>query len=83
MKCKICRQPYDPACDHRQGRCPHHPPMIKIQPRDTSRGHFYVSMIKSATRIAAGIALVWPQSLILAGMFLIAAEVLGIVEELV
>jgi hypothetical protein len=57
--------------------------MIKIQPRDTSRGHFYVSMIKSATRIAAGIALVWPQSLILAGMFLIAAEVLGIVEELV
>lgn len=83
MKCKICRQPYDPACDHQQGRCPYHPPMIKVQPRDTSRGHFYVSMIKSATRIAAGIALVWPQSLILAGMFLIAAEVLGIVEELV
>ena len=57
--------------------------MIDIQPRDTSRGHFYVSMIKSATRIAAGIALVWPQSLILAGVFLIAAEVLGIVEEMV
>ena len=57
--------------------------MIEVQPKDTSRGHFYVSMIKSATRIAAGIALVWPQSLILAGMFLIAAEVLGIVEELV
>lgn len=57
--------------------------MIEIQPRDTSRGHFYVSMVKSATRIAAGIALIWPQSLILAGAFLIAAEVLGIVEELV
>ena len=57
--------------------------MIEIQPRDTSRGHFYVSLVKSATRIAAGIALIWPQSLILAGVFLIAAEVLGIVEELV
>lgn len=57
--------------------------MIEIQPRDTSRGHFYVSLVKSATRIAAGIALIWPQSIILAGAFLIAAEVLGVVEELV
>jgi len=56
---------------------------MDIQPRDTSRGHFYVSLVKSATRIAAGIALVWPQNLILAGAFLIAAEVLGIVEEMV
>lgn len=57
--------------------------MINIQPRDTSRGHFYVSLIKSATRIAAGISLIWPQNIILAGIFLIAAEVLGVVEELV
>jgi hypothetical protein len=56
---------------------------MKIQPKDPSKGHFYVSMAKSATRIAAGIALVWPQSLIVAGMFFIIAEVLGIVEELV
>lgn len=56
---------------------------MQIQPKDPSRGHFYVSMIKSATRIAAGIALVWPQNLILAGIFLIGAELLGIVEELV
>lgn len=83
MKCKICRQVYTPQCDFNQGRCPHHPPMINIQPKDTSRGHFYVSLIKSATRIAAGMALIWPQSLILAGAFLIAAEILGIVEELV
>lgn len=82
-KCNICRKEYTPACDYNQGRCPHHKPMIEIQPRDTSRGHFYVSLVKSATRIAAGIALIWPQSLILAGAFLIAAEVLGIVEELV
>jgi hypothetical protein len=57
--------------------------LMNIQPKDTSRGHFYVSLIKSATRIAAGIALIWPQNIILAGIFLIAAEVLGIVEELV
>jgi len=82
-KCKICRKQYTPDCDYNQGRCPHHKPMINIQPKDTSRGHFYVSMVKSATRIAAGLALIWPQSLILAGAFLIAAEVLGIVEELV
>lgn len=57
--------------------------MIDIQPKDPSAGHFYVSLVKSAMRIAAGIALVWPQSLVLAGIFFIVAEVLGIVEELV
>lgn len=57
--------------------------MIDIQPKDPSTGHFYVSLVKSAIRIAAGIALIWPQSLILAGIFFIVAEVLGIVEELV
>jgi hypothetical protein len=56
---------------------------IEIQPKDTSRGHFYVSLIKSAIRIAAGIALIWPQSIILAGVFLIAAEIFGVVEEIV
>jgi hypothetical protein len=56
---------------------------MNIQPKDTSKGHFYVSLVKSATRIAAGIALIWPQNIILAGVFLIAAEVLGVVEELV
>jgi hypothetical protein len=57
--------------------------MINIQPRDTSKGHFYVSMLKSAVRMAAGLFLIWPGSLVLAGAFLIAAEVLGIVEEVV
>ena len=83
MKCNICRKDYTPECDYNQGRCPHHPPMINIQPKDISKGHFYVSMLKSSVRIAAGLALVWPQSVVLAGVFLIAAEVLGIVEEMV
>ena len=45
--------------------------------------HARISFLKSAVRIAAGISLIWPQSLLLAGIFLIAAEVLGVVEELV
>jgi hypothetical protein len=83
MKCNLCKQEYTPECDYNQGRCPHHPPMINIQPRDTSQGHFYVSLFKSATRIVAGMFLIWPGSLVLAGAFLIVAEVLGILEEVV
>ena len=82
MKCNICRKEYSPDCDYKQGRCPHHPPMIEIQPKDTSRGHFYVSLVKSALRIVAGGNLL-TGNLFLAGLFLILAEVLGIVEELV
>jgi len=51
--------------------------------KDPGAGHFYVSLVKSATRIAAGISMIWPQSIILAGVFIIVAEILGIVEELV
>ena len=56
--------------------------MIEVQPKDTSKGHFYVSLAKSTIRIAAGIALMLGD-IYLAGGFLIAAEILGIVEELV
>lgn len=65
--------------------------MINIQPKDTSKGHFYVSLAKSFLRIVAGVALAmagfdfalafaW---LKVAGGFLILAECLGILEELV
>ena len=81
-KCNICRKEYTPDCDYKQGRCPHHPPMIEIQPKDISRGHFYVSLVKSALRIVAGGNLVLG-NLFWAGTFLILAEILGIVEELV
>ena len=82
MKCNICRKEYSPSCDYNQGRCPHHPPMINIQPKDTSKGHFYVSLVKSAIRITAGGALI-SGFIVHAGVLLIAAEILGIVEELV
>ena len=91
MNCDICRQEYSPSCDHNQGRCPHHKPMINIQPRDTSKGHFYVSLVKSFVRIGAGAAFVmaWvspelaTQFVATGGLLLIVAEGLGIAEELV
>ena len=55
---------------------------IDIQPKDPSSGHFYVSLVKSIIRIGAGGCLIIG-NLFLAGMLLIFAEVLGIVEELV
>jgi hypothetical protein len=53
-----------------------------IQPADVSKGHFYTSLAKSAVRIGAGVALMLG-NVMLAGILLIVAEVLGIVEEVV
>ena len=55
---------------------------MEVQPKDISKGHFYVSMVKSALRIVAGGNLVIG-NLFWAGTFLILAELLGILEELV
>ncbi len=55
---------------------------MEIQPKDTSKGHFYVSLVKSILRIGAGGCLL-QGNLFFAGMLLILAEILGIVEELV
>ena len=55
---------------------------IEVQPKDTSKGHFYVSICKSAVRIAAGVALIMG-AFVVTGALIILAEILGIVEELV
>ena len=55
---------------------------VEVQPKDTSKGHFYVSLAKSFIRIGAGCWLM-QGNLLMAGVCLILAEVLGIVEELV
>jgi hypothetical protein len=55
---------------------------MEVQPKDTSRGHFYVSLVKSGIRIIAGVCLI-SGNLVFAGAGFILAEVLGIVEELV
>jgi hypothetical protein len=31
---------------------------MEVQPKDTSKGHFYVSIVKSVLRIAAGTSLI-------------------------
>ena len=82
MICNTCNKEYTSACSFNQGRCPHHPPMINIQPKDTSNGHFFASLAKSAIRILAGVSLIYG-SLLICGSLLIVAELFGIVEELV
>ena len=81
-KCNICNKEITGNCDWGQGRCPHRKSMIDIQPKDTSKGHFYVSLVKSAIRIVAGACLIGG-NLLMAGYCLIIAEMLGIVEEIV
>lgn len=55
---------------------------MKIQPKDTSLGHFYVSIAKSLTRMLAGGFLGFG-NFFAAGILLVFAEMLGILEELV
>jgi hypothetical protein len=55
---------------------------MEIQPKDTSKGHFYVSIVKSFIRIFAGICII-NNNLLIGGIAIIIAEILGIIEELV
>lgn len=87
--CDTCGESIRPDCDYGQGRCPHRPPLINltklkmnIQPKDTSRRHFWASMIKSITRLGACAALYTGDYATAAIMFF-TAELLGIAEELV
>ena len=54
---------------------------MEVQPKDPSKWHFRISIVKSGMRIAAGFRL-FQGDLVGAGVFLIIAEVLGIAEEL-
>lgn len=81
-KCTTCRQEISPDCTWNQGRCPHRTPRISIQPKDTSKGHFYASLVKSGFRIFAGANLAFG-NLMIAGILFVIAELVGILEELV
>lgn len=50
--------------------------------KDPGKAHFYISMVKSGIRFGAGGCLI-SGSIAAAGLLLIAAEVLGILEEVV
>jgi len=53
-----------------------------IAAKDPGKGHFYVSMVKSVVRVG-GFAFLVMGNFVMAGLLLIAAEGLGIVEEIV
>ncbi len=55
---------------------------VEIQPKDPSKGHFYASLVKSGFRIFAGANLM-AGNIWIAGLLLVVAEVVGIVEELI
>ena len=55
---------------------------LEVQSKDTNRGHFYVSLVKSVLRIGAGAAFILAH-IEIGGFLLILAEFLGILEELV
>jgi len=55
---------------------------MNIQPKDTSKGHLVVSLMKSSIRILATVALARGDLQATALLFAL-AEVLGIAEELV
>ena len=78
IDCQTCGQEYSPACNYRQGRCPHHPPLIK----GNIMNHKNVSLVKSALRLVACYFLAY-YDLQIAAILLGLAEVLGIAEELV
>lgn len=50
------------------------------EPKDPSEKHFWISMVKSVVRGVGYVSL--PFSLVAAALFLIAAELLGILEEM-
>ena len=52
-----------------------------MEPVDPSKNHFQISIVKSAVRIGAG-AILMTGNIFLEGVFLIGAELLGIMEEL-
>lgn len=52
-----------------------------MEARDPSKSHFYISLVKSVIRIAAGWQFI-VGNIATAGTLLILAELLGILEEL-
>ena len=57
---------------------------MEVQPKDPSKWHFRISIVKSIIRICAGVALMMTDQWYLdaAGGMLVGAEILGILEEI-
>ena len=79
-KCKTCGKEYSPSCDFNQGRCPGHSPNPLAPPDPVL--HRNISFVKSILRVVAG-ALLINNKVVAAGVMIILAEILGVVEEVV
>tara|TARA_B100002019_G_scaffold292931_1_gene317872 strand:- start:1842 stop:2012 length:171 start_codon:yes stop_codon:yes gene_type:complete len=55
--------------------------LVSIEPKDVSKKHFYISLVKSVVRIGAGVILM-TGNFVVAGLLFIVAEGLGILEEI-
>jgi len=55
---------------------------MDVQPKDTSRRHFYISLIKSGLRLAGCLIAAYTGSVVALAFFFGFAEILGIAEEL-
>ena len=55
--------------------------LVSIEPKDVSKKHFYISLVKSVVRIGAGVILM-TGNFVVAGLLFIGAEGLGILEEM-
>ena len=56
---------------------------MEVANKDPGKGHFYVSLVKSAVRIIGCVVAAYTGSVILLAVSLAVAELIGIVEELV
>ena len=56
-----------------------------MQPKDTDPSHMYISFCKSGLRVVAGIFLILTgvDPIMYAGLLLVVAELLGVLEEIV
>ncbi len=56
---------------------------MKVTNKDPSKGHFYVSLVKSVVRLVGCVVAIYTGSVIMLAIFLAVAELIGVVEELV
>ena len=57
--------------------------IMKVTNKDPSKGHFYVSLVKSVVRLVGCVVAIYTGSVIMLAIFLAVAELIGVVEELV
>jgi len=55
---------------------------MNVEPKDPSKKHFYISLVKSGLRLAGCLIAAYTGSVVALAFFLGFAEVLGIAEEL-